>query len=97
MQEIKRIEIIIDTPEVPALLEVLRAHGVSGYSVFGSVTGAGDRGERRNDEPAGGSGNACILTASLPENAAALVEAVRPILKRRGGICLVSDAKWVVH
>ena len=97
MQHVKRIEIIIDTPEVPALLTILRAEGVSGYTVFNSVTGAGDRGERRNDEPDGGSGNSCILTATPPEKAAALVEAVRPILKRRGGICLVSDASWVVH
>jgi PII-like signaling protein len=97
MQAVKRLEIIIDTPEVTALLAVLREHGVSGYTVFGSVTGAGDRGERRNDEPGGGSGNTCILTAAPPEKAAALVEAVRPILKRRGGICLVSDAHWVIH
>ena len=97
MQQVKRFEIIIDTPEVPALLAVLRAQGVSGYTVFGSVTGAGDRGERRNDEPGGGSGNTCILTATPPEKAIALIEAVRPILKRRGGICLVSDAHWVVH
>jgi len=97
MQQVKRIEIIIDTPEVPALLAVLREQKVSGYTVFHSVTGAGDRGERRNDEPGGGGGNACILTAALPENATALVEAVRPVLRRRGGICLVSDASWVKH
>ena len=97
MQQVKRIEIIIDTPEVPALLAILREQGVSGYSVFSGVTGAGDRGERRNDEPGGGAGNACILTAVPPEKAAALVEAVRPILKRRGGICLVSDASSVKH
>ena len=97
MQQVKRLEIIIDTPEVPALLAILREQKVSGYTVFGSVTGSGDRGERRNDEPGGGAGNACILTAVSPEKAAALVVAVRPILKRRGGICLVSDASWVVH
>lgn len=97
MQQVKRIEIIIDTPEVPELLAVLRAQGVSGYTIFGNVTGAGDRGERRNDEPAGGSGNTCILTTAPPEKAATLIEAIRPILKRRGGVCLVSDALWVKH
>ena len=97
MQQVKRLEIIIDTPEVPALLAVLREQGVSGYTVFGSVTGAGGRGERRNDEPGGGSGNTCILTAIPPEKVAALVQVLRPILKRRGGICLVSDASSVVH
>ncbi len=97
MTPVKRIEIIIDAPEVPALLAKLRESGVSGYSVFSSVTGAGERGERRNDEPGGGSGNACVLTAVAPEKVSGLIEAVRPILKKRGGVCLVSDAEWVIH
>jgi hypothetical protein len=57
----------------------------------------GDRGERRDDEQGGGGGNACVLTAAPPETAMALIEAVRPILKKRGGVCLVSDVDWVVH
>ena len=97
MQLVKRLEIIIDAPEVPTLLAVLKKAGADGYTVFSPVTGSGDRGERRNDEPGGGSANAYILTAASPEKASALIEAVRPILKKRGGVCLVSDAQWVVH
>lgn len=97
MQNVKRIEIIIDAPEVPTLLAVLREHGADGYTVISPVTGAGDRGERRNDEPGGGSANAFVLTALVPEKASEIIEAVRPILKKRGGVCLVSDALWVVH
>ena len=97
MQLVKRIEIIVDSPEVPELVAMLRRHGASGYTIFGQLRGAGDRGERHNDEPGGGDGNACILTAAPPELAQRLVEAVRPILRRRGGVCLVSDAHWVVH
>lgn len=97
MQNVKRIEIIVDAPELPELTATLRAHGVNGYTVFSSLSGSGDRGTRANDEPGGGSGNICLLTAVLPEKAAPLTEAIRPILKRRGGICLVSDAQWVAH
>lgn len=97
MQNVKRLEIIIDAPEVPALLAVLRDHGADGYTVISPVTGAGHRGERRNDEPGGGSGNAYVLTAFPAESTPALIEAVRPILKQRGGVCLVSDAQWVIH
>lgn len=97
MQPVKRIEIVIDAPEVPTLLAALRQHGAGGYTVIRPVTGAGDRGERRDDEPGGGSANACIVTAAPPELAAVLIEAVRPVLKARGGICLVSDAQWVIH
>ncbi|MGB8166228.1 MAG: hypothetical protein WCF18_01975 [Chthoniobacteraceae bacterium] len=97
MQLVKRIEIIIDSPELPALVAVLQQEKVPGYTVFHNLSGAGDRGERRNDEPGGGGGNACVLIAATPVRTPAIVEAIRPILKRRGGICLVSDAQSVIH
>ena len=97
MTPVKRLEIIIDAPELPTLLALLRAKGVSGYTVISPVTGSGGRGERRNDEPGGGSGNAFVLTAVSNEQAVEVIEAIRPVLKRRGGICLVTDAQSVIH
>jgi hypothetical protein len=97
MKPVKRIEIVIDSPEVPDLLTVLRRERVSGYTVFSQLRGAGDRGARDNDEPGGGNGNACVLTVAPAADVQRLVEAIRPILKRRGGMCLVSDAMWVLH
>ena len=97
MKHVKRLEIIIDAPELPTLLALLRAIGVSGYTVISPVTGFGGRGERRNDEPGGGSGNACVLTAVSNEQAVEVIESIRPVLKRRGGICLVTDAQSVIH
>ena len=55
------------------------------------------RGERRNDEPGGGSGNACVVAAIAPDKLPAAVAAVRPLRKRRGGLCLVTDAQSVRH
>lgn len=97
MKHVKRLEIIIDAPELPTLLALLRAKGVSGYTVISPVTGSGGRGDRRNDEPGGGSGNACVLTAVSNEQAEEVIESIRPVLKRRGGICLVTDAQLVIH
>jgi hypothetical protein len=97
MQHVKRIEIVVDSPEIPELLQVLRAHGIRGYTLFTHLRGGGDRGERFNDEPGGGNGNSCLLTAAEPAAVPALVEAIQPILRRRGGMCLISDAQWVLH
>jgi nitrogen regulatory protein PII len=96
MQPVKRIEIVVDSPEVPELLRLLQREGVGGYTVFGHLRGAGDRGERRDDEPSGG-GNACVLVAVPVDKLARVIDVVRPVLKRRGGMCLVTDAHWVVH
>jgi nitrogen regulatory protein PII len=97
MQHVKRIEIITDAVQLRDLLGLLERHGVSGYSVFHRITGAGDRGEQRGDELTGTSENVCVLIALPPEHAGEIVEAMRPMLKKRGGICLVSDAQWVRH
>jgi nitrogen regulatory protein PII len=97
METVKRLEIIVDSPEVPDLLRELNKVGVTGYTIFNNLSGSGDRGERRNDEPGGGSGNACILAAVKQERVDSVVAAIRPILRRRGGVCLISDAHWVIH
>jgi hypothetical protein len=49
------------------------------------------------DELTGVVSNSLLLTTCAPERVAELVEVIRPALKRRGGICLVSDALWVRH
>jgi len=97
MKDVKRIEIIIGIPALPVLLEAMREMGLTDYTVYHNLTGSGHRGERLNDEPAGGSGNACVLLALPPESLNSILEHLRPILRTHGGICLVSDAKWLLH
>ena len=97
MQNVKRIEIITDAVQLRDLLSLLEQRGVSGYSIFHHITGSGDRGEQRGDELTGTSENVCVVTALPPDQAAEIVEALRPMLKKRGGMCLVSDAQWVRH
>lgn len=97
MQAVKRIEIITDSLELKELLHAIKACGVSGYTVIHSATGAGDRGEQLGDDLTGASNNAYVLTTAGPEEVEALVETIRPILKRHGGVCMVSDALWLKH
>lgn len=98
MKPCKRIEIIIEAPQAQRLTEALRVLGTTGFTLIPDVRGSGDRGERRADELSGDSSNCLILIAC--ENQAmvdTIVEAVRPLLSRCGGICLVSDALWLRH
>ena len=97
MESVKRIEIIIDTREMREVCRTLEALGVNGYSVIRDVTGRGDRGVQSGDELTDVFKNSLLLTAAPHESVAGIVAAIRPILKRRGGICLVSDAQWVIH
>lgn len=97
METVKRIEIITDAHEMREVCAVLDALGVSGYSLVREVTGRGERGEQTGDELTGVFTNSLIITTCAPERLAEIVEAIRPILKRRGGVCLVTDALSVRH
>ena len=97
MIPMKRLEIVVDALELSHVAEVLDRAGVSGYSVIREVTGKGDRGDRSGDDLAGALRNSYIICACTPTQANAVVDTVRPVLRRFGGVCLVTDCLWVNH
>lgn len=97
MENVKRIEIITEALETREVISTLTACGVTGYSVIAEVTGAGDRGVQSGDELTDVFKNSLVLAACPPELVPRVVEAIRPLLVKRGGVCLVSDAQWVRH
>lgn len=98
MKACKRIEIVIEAPLALKLADLLSEVGAPGFTLIPDVRGAGDRGQRRADELSGESSNSLILIAcDDQETVDAILGAVRPLLSRSGGICLVSDALWLRH
>jgi nitrogen regulatory protein PII len=97
MQPIKRVEIVTDSLEIQEVIETVDLLGINGYTLIREVLGKGERGVQSGDELTGVFKNSLLLVACDTDKVPALVEAIRPILKKRGGICLVSDAQWVMH
>lgn len=97
MQEVHRIEIVVDASHSPRVIRLLNEHGLKGYTLIKGVVGVGERGEQWGDEITGVSNNNYLLTTCPPDRLEALTTDLRPILKRVGGICLVSDARWLGH
>ena len=97
MQNVKRLEIITNALELREVCAVLEEHGVQGYTVVQNVTGRGERGIQSGDELSDAFKNSYLLTTCAPEQVPELIEAIRPILRAIGGVCLVSDAQWVIH
>lgn len=94
---VKRIEIIAPAVELRQILKVLNRVGV-GYSIFRNVVGRGDCGNAVDDFDLGTDlANDYILTICNEEQEQQVVEGVRPLLKRYGGVCLSSEAHWVIH
>ena len=97
MQAVKRVEIVTDTLELDRVLALLDKVGVSGYTVIRNAEGKGHRGVRSGDDVTRVFQNSYVLAACTEEQLEQVVAAVRPVLKRVGGVCLVSDALWVMH
>jgi nitrogen regulatory protein PII len=97
VQIVKRIEIITNTLELEKVLKILDDTDVSGYTIIQDVTGKGDRGRIIDDLEGHALTNSYVITICTEEQEHLLVEAIRPILKKYGGVCIISDAKSIIH
>lgn len=97
MKPVKRLEIVVEATEIDNFIDMLKTIGVDGYTLIRQVGGQGERGQRRPDEFVYEVENAYFIVACDDAQAGALVAAIRPMLVKSGGMCLVSDATWVIH
>ncbi len=97
MKAVKRVEFVVDAMAVESLLASLAEINIKAYTVIRDASGRGDRGLRGGDIFGGTFDNSYVLIACSDTEAEQIVETLRPVLKRLGGMCLVSDALWVLH
>lgn len=97
MRDVKRIEIVVEAPQEDAIRRLIDAAGIDGFTLMHAVAGRGQRGDRTSDGLSNAFQNVVFLIAAPADQTARFVEEVRPILERTGGICLVSDARWLKH
>jgi nitrogen regulatory protein PII len=98
MKPCKRIEIVIEQTLARRMASRLDELGTPGYTLISNVSGRGDRGLRQADELTDTFTNCIFVIASDDENQVSrIIEGVRAVLSRAGGVCLVSDASWVKH
>lgn len=97
MQPVHKVEIIISSLEINEVLDILEKTRVSGYTVIEHTSGKGERGMTDSDLGKAFS-NTYILTVCTNEKQLEfLTEEVTPLLKKVGGICLVTEAGWISH
>jgi len=96
VQAVKKVEIIIVDLEIDAVLDILNQVKVSGYTVIKNTSRKGDRGVA-NDDLGTVFSNSYIMTVCTNEKQLEqLVDTVTPLLRKIGGICLVTEASWVL-
>ncbi len=97
MKPVKRVEIVVEALVLQRVTEIVDAAGIEGYTVIRNAGGKGGQGERFEDELVDTHRNAYLVVACDEARLGPLLTALRPLLSRFGGMCLVNDAWWVVH
>ncbi|KAF3884009.1 transcriptional regulator [Tolypothrix bouteillei VB521301] len=97
MQEVKKVEIIMDNSYIEETLKILETVSVSGYTIIKDTSGKGDRGLSCPDIDCLFSSSYIMTVCTNEKQLDSLVQKITPILKKIGGMCLVTDAKWVNH
>lgn len=94
LQSVKKIEIIVSELEVPAVLKILKKNLIKNYTVINNVSGNGEHGYSGDDLI---TNSYIMIICTDLEMAEQLSNAMRPLLKKLGGILIVTDAQWIAH
>ncbi len=95
MKKVKRVEIITGAPHAQRVISLLESYEVGGYTLIHNVQGKGERGMRDGDGLSDAFENVMILVVCSGDKLEAFANDVSKLLKRFGGMFLVSDAHWV--
>lgn len=94
LQSVKKIEMIVSYLEVPAVLKILKQNAIQRYTVINNVSGSGEHGYSGDDLITNSYIMIICTDLALAEQ---LSKAMRPLLKKLGGIFVVTDAQWIAH
>jgi hypothetical protein len=83
MSKMRRLEMMVETTHVPAVLEVIMKHA-SGYSLVPNVTGFGRHGYHPGDIT-------LVVTITTSDHVDRIVDGVLPLLNQESGVVLVTD------
>jgi nitrogen regulatory protein PII len=95
LQNVSKVEMIVDHSFLPEVLKTLDSLRVTGYTVIEDTSGKGDRGLSCSVFDCTYRGNYIMTVCTNEQQLSTVIEKINPILKKSGGICLVTPAKWI--
>ncbi|MGK7394738.1 MAG: P-II family nitrogen regulator [Candidatus Cyclobacteriaceae bacterium M3_2C_046] len=97
MEPIKKIEIVVNAYEKKHLVDLFRKHDIDKYTLIEDVKGKGNRGWQDGDGLTESFKNVYFLIACSESDFSLIKDPLRLFLKKVGGICLITDAHWLLH
>ncbi|MGL6342259.1 MAG: P-II family nitrogen regulator [Waterburya sp.] len=94
MHPVSRLEIIVSSKEIEKITNILETVNVPGYSIIRDVIGKSHSGTVSDDVNLGSSklNNVFIICYCSQEQVKPIVEKVKPILNKYGGVCYLFEA-----
>jgi len=92
MHPVTRMEIIASSAELVKILASLDQTGVPSYTVIRNVVGKSLQGNVTDDLVMSMLDNVYVIAFFPPDLTKPVVEGVRPILNKLGGVCYLSEA-----
>ncbi len=96
-QNVQKVEIIIDNQHLQETLNILDKINVSGYTLFDQTLGKNDQGEFCDDFFCNFQSTYILTVCTNEEQLNHLQEMLKPLLKKLGGVFLVTSAQWIKH
>ena len=91
----KRVEILVDQPLVPRILQAAEASGIRGHTLLPTLAGAGASGAWSDYQLTGAMSEVLFGAVATAEKAEALIERVAPLLDSYGLVLIASDVAVV--
>ena len=93
----KKVEIIVERPLLPAVLDLVDGLGATGYTVVPTERGRGQSGVWKADDISGASDRVMVVVITGEEVADRIVERAYELLESYTAIVLLSDVAVVRH
>ncbi|WP_109356938.1 hypothetical protein [Sphingorhabdus sp. EL138] len=91
----KRIEILVDNPLIPKIINYVKQVDISGWSVIKIASGGGRDGRWQQDEVSGAAAKSLILMIANQEKAAQLTDALAPLLDSHSLLLTIANVEVV--
>ncbi len=91
----KKVEIIIESVKIKKIIGILEQLGIYGYTIIQEATGCGVHGKCDAKELTAVFENTYFIIVCDEKKSEELAQEMRPILKKYGGICYISDVQRV--
>jgi len=91
----RRIEVLVDRPLVPPIVDAANAAGIAGYSLLPAMGGAGLGGTWSDVEISGAQAKLIFLTVASQDKTDRLVEVLSPLLDSYGLVLFIGTVEVV--